>query len=342
MSNMDQQDGNRLDTTSQGQRHIPNQDQSDRILIVDDHVPNVQLLEAYLKSAGYEVISAFNGSQALEQLENGRLPDLILLDVMMPGINGYQVCQRIKTGHDTRRIPVMLVTALSELDDKVRGFEAGADEFLTKPIDKMELLLRVKSLLRNKHLHDDLENARDVIYALALAIEANDPYTRGHSERVAKYGTRLARRLGLSEVQQENMYNAGILHDVGKIGISEAILQKPGPLTAEEFRAVREHPAIGEKICRPLRSANMLLTIIRHHQERYDGKGYPDGLTGEDIPLEARIITVADAFDAMTSPRPYRPPMSRKQALDTLRREAGKQWDPEIVSEFLNLIREEE
>ena len=313
----------------------------DRIMIVDDSPQNVQLLEAYLVAAGYEVIPAYDGTEALQRLEGGEEPDLIVLDVMMPGLNGYQVCEEIKNRHDTQRIPVMMLTALSEIDDKVKGFEAGADEFLSKPVDKLELLLRVKSLLRTKHLNEDLENARDVIYTLALAIEANDPYTRGHSERVALYAARIAARMKLTEEQIDVIRNAGILHDIGKIGISEVILQKPGPLTDTELIAVQDHPAIGEKICKPLRSANLLLTVIRHHQERYDGRGYPDRLAGDNIPVEARVIAVADAYDAMTSPRPYRPPMSQRQVIGILQREAGKQWDPDVVRVFLELLDEE-
>jgi putative two-component system response regulator len=321
---------------------VPNNvQQKDRILIVDDSPQNVQLLEAYLTAAGYDVIPAYDGKEALELLNSKDEPDLVILDVMMPGLNGYQVCEMIKESHDWHRIPVMMLTALTEIDDKVKGFEAGADEFLSKPVDKLELLLRVKALLRTKHLNEDLESARDVIYTLALAIEANDPYTRGHSERVAQYGVLIAQRMDLEDEQVDTIRNAGILHDVGKIGISETILQKPGPLTETELIAVQDHPAIGEKICKPLRSANLLLTVIRHHQERYDGDGYPDRLAGEEIPIEARIISVADAFDAMTSPRPYRPPMSQRQVLGTLRREAGKQWDPTVVEVFLKMIAEE-
>ncbi|MFA5802281.1 MAG: HD domain-containing phosphohydrolase [Thermoleophilia bacterium] len=315
--------------------------ENDRILIVDDSTQNVQLLEAYLSAAGYEVISAYDGNEAIEKLNDGPLPDLIILDVMMPGLNGYQVCEHIKSCNDSNRIPVMLLTALQEIDDKVKGFEAGADEFLSKPVEKMELLIRVKALLRTKHLNEDLESARDVIYTLALAIEANDPYTRGHSERVAQYGASVAEHMDLTAGQQDVIRNAGILHDIGKIGISETILQKPGPLNEKELIAVQDHPAIGEKICKPLRSANLLLTIIRHHQERFDGDGYPDHLTGDEIPIEARIISVADAYDAMTSPRPYRPPMSQRQAFDTLRREAGKQWDPDVVRAFLEIVEDE-
>ncbi len=315
--------------------------QSDYILVVDDSEQNVQLLEAYLAADGYEVAAAYSGSEALEQLEGGRIPDLIILDIMMPGMNGYEVCRKVKESHETSRIPVMMLTALQDMDDKVKGFEAGADEFLSKPVEKMELLIRVKALLRTKHLNEDLESARNVIYTLALAIEANDPYTRGHSERVAEYAGRLAERLGLSDGQADIIRNAGILHDVGKIGISEAILQKPGPLTNEELVSVQDHPVIGEKICKPLRSANMLLKVIRHHQERFDGDGYPDGLRADQIPIEARVVAVADAYDAMTSPRPYRPPMSHRQVLDVLRRESGRQWDPEVVQEFLRMIKEE-
>jgi putative two-component system response regulator len=315
-------------------------DQDDKILIVDDSVQNVQLLEAYLVSAGYSIDSAYDGTEALERVkgDNGYQPDLIVLDVMMPGMSGFEVCKMIKEDPDLMRIPVMLLTALQDIDDKVKGYEAGADEFLSKPVDKLELLIRVKSMLRTKHLNEDLESARNVIYTLALAIEANDPYTRGHSERVAEIGTSLARELDLSEGQIETVRNAGVLHDIGKIGISETILQKPGPLTQEELTVVQDHPEIGEKICKPLRSANKVLTVIRHHQERFDGDGYPDGLKDEEIPVEARIIAVADAFDAMTSPRPYRPPMAIRQVLATLKRESGTQWDPEIVDIFLNLI----
>jgi len=321
---------------------VPNSiHQKDRILIVDDSPQNVQLLEAYLTAAGYDVIPAYDGKEALEQLDRNDDPDLIILDVMMPGLNGYQVCAMIKDSQAWHRIPVMMLTALTEIDDKVKGFEAGANEFLSKPVDKLELLLRVKALLRTKHLNEDLESARDVIYTLALAIEANDPYTRGHSERVAQYGVLIAQRMNLSDEQIDTIRNAGILHDVGKIGISETILQKPGPLTESELTAMQNHPAIGEKICKPLRSANLLLTVIRHHQERYDGDGYPDRLAGEDIPIEARIISVADAYDAMTSPRPYRPLMSQRQVLGTLRREAGRQWDPRVVEVFLDIIAEE-
>ncbi len=321
-------------------------DNRDKVLIVDDNVPNVQLLEAYLAGAGYKVICAYSGAEALEIVSSKKggdnLPDLVILDVMMPGVNGYQACRKIKAGDETRRIPVMLLTALQEIDDKVKGFEAGADEFLSKPIDKMELLIRVKSLLRTKHLNEDLESARNVIYTLALAIEASDPYTRGHSERVSEYGVRLAKRLNLSREQQDVIRNAGILHDIGKIGISETLLQKPGPLSSRELIAVQDHPAIGEKIVRPLRSANLLLTVIRHHQERYDGKGYPDHLLGNEIPVGARVVSVVDAYDAMTSPRPYRPPMSKRQALSTLEREAGKQWDPGIVTEFVAMMMMDE
>jgi putative two-component system response regulator len=311
----------------------------DRILIVDDSVQNVQLLEAYLISAGYDIECVYSGKDALATImDNGSTPpDLIILDVMMPGMSGFEVCETIKNDPDHMRIPVMLLTALQDIEDKVKGYEAGADEFLSKPIDKLEMLIRVKSMLRAKRLNEDLESARNVIYTLALAIEANDPYTRGHSERVSQIGIRIAQELDLSREQQETIRNAGVLHDIGKIGISETILQKPGPLTEDELLVVQDHPEIGEKICAPLRSANKVLTVIRHHQERHDGDGYPDGLKGDEIPIEARIISVADAYDAMTSPRPYRPPMPLRQVLDTLKRESGKQWDPQIVDIFLKL-----
>jgi len=310
----------------------------DHILVVDDSPQNVDLLKAFLAPAGYKVTSAQCGEEALERLTEDELPDLVILDVMMPGIDGYHVCEKIKADHVTGRLPVIMLTALTAIDDKVRGYDAGADDFLSKPVDRLELLLRVKTLLRTKHLNEDLESARDVIYTLALAIEANDPYTRGHSERVSHYGVRIAEYMDLDDDQIDVIRNAGILHDIGKIGISDSILKKPGPLTDQEMRAVQNHPVIGEKICKPLRSANVLLTIIRHHQERFDGDGYPDRLAGAAIPIEARVISVADAYDAMTSPRPYRPALSPHHVLSTLRSDEGQQWDPDVVEAFLQLM----
>lgn len=313
---------------------------TDRVLVCDDAPENVELLEALLVAEGYEVVCAYHGEECISKALKEQ-PDLILLDVVMPGLSGFDVCRQLKENDATRFIPIVMITALSELEDKIKGIEVGADEFLIKPINKMELVARAKSLVRAKRLHDQLDNAENVIYSLALAIEAKDPYTEGHTERVGYYASELAKRLDLSEEYQQTLKNAGALHDVGKMGVSEAILQKPGPLTEMEMDEIRNHSAMGERICKPLRIANLLLPIIRHHHERWDGTGYPDGLKGQDIPIGARIMAIADAFDAMTTDRPYRARLSEKQAINILRTEAGAQWDPELVQAFVALINEE-
>ncbi|MFQ5574335.1 MAG: HD domain-containing phosphohydrolase [Terriglobia bacterium] len=317
--------------------HVLQETNVSRVLVVDDNKATRELLIDCLKEAGYEVISAVDGHQALEIVESAR-PDLVLLDVMMPGVDGYHVCAQIKGSDETRFIPVVMVSVLSDVKDRVKGIEVGADDFLNKPVSRVELLTRVKSLLRAKYLNEALETVRNVIFSLSAAIEASDPYLKGHSERVADYSACFAQFLGLSEKDQELLTNAGMLHDVGKIGISKEVLHKPGPLTDAEFAQIRTHPISSEKICQPLRSSSPLLPVIRHHQERYDGKGYPDGLKGDEIPLGARMLAIADAYDALTSQRSYRGAMTRDEALDVLRKGAGQQWDPELIGKFVQLM----
>ncbi len=308
-----------------------------KILIVDDNQQNLELLEAYLSGADYHVIKASNGEEALQKVAQDP-PDLVLLDLIMPKLDGFEVCQRLKGDEATRLIPIVMTTTLQEMEDRIKGIEAGADDYLTKPIIKRELMARVRSLLRVKHLNDQLERTEGVISSLALAVEARDPYTEGHCERMSDFSFRLAREIGLPEEEQGVIKSAGILHDIGKIGVPDAILLKPGPLTTEEFAIMKEHPVTGERICRPLRTARLLLPMIRHHHERMDGLGYPDGLRGEEIPIGARIITVADVYDALTSTRPYRPEIPRKKAIQMLREEAGRQLDPLLVEAFIEII----
>lgn len=316
------------------------QEISSRVLIVDDNPQNIELLRTYLQAEGYETDEALDGEEALAAIERNE-PDLVLLDVMMPKLNGYEVCERLKANEKTRFIPVVMVTALSEMEDKIRGLEVGTDDFLSKPFNRHELLARVRSLLRIRHYYADLDHSQDIIITLALAVEAKDPYTRGHSERVADYAGKLARLAGLAPREQKNIYRAGLLHDIGKIGVSEAYLHKPGPLSVDEQEIVRDHPVRGEQICKPLKSLKHILPAIRHHHERYNGKGYPDGLKGEDIPLEARILAVADIYDALTSDRPYRVGLPTERALDILQAEADQDnWDPHLVAIFVNYLRE--
>lgn len=308
-----------------------------KVLAVDDSRENLELIQALLGVAGYEVVTASNGEEALVVVEK-ESPDLILIDAMMPKMDGFEACARLKSREETRLIPVVLITPVQETEYKIRGFEAGVDDFVHRPINSVELLARVRCLVRTKRLNDELVNVENIILALATAIEAKDPYTEGHVDRVASYALSLGREAGLAPWELQLLRKAAILHDVGKIGVEESILLKPGPLSEQEFNQVKRHTIIGEKICRPLGQDRLILEVIRHHHERYDGKGYPDQLTGENIPIAARIMAVVDAYDALTSDRPYRSRLSQEQALQILKQEAGKQFDPEIAMAFVSML----
>jgi len=313
-----------------------------RILVVDDNPHARELLRAALVAEGYTVTLAEGGEEALAKVAE-EVPELILLDINMPGLNGYEVCSRLKGTEATRLIPIIFLTSMSDLEDRLRGIEVGADDFLTKPFRKVELLARAKSLLRVKRLNDRLENAENVLFALANAIEAKDPYTEGHIFRVATLALKLGRRLGLSAEHQESLWKGGILHDIGKIGVPDAILNKAGRLTPEEVAQMQVHAIVGERICQPLRSIRYLLPVIRHHHEKFNGTGYPDGLRGEAIPITARIVGIVDMYDALITDRPYRPRLSREEAFGILRAGAADgTLDPELVASFITMVREEE
>jgi putative two-component system response regulator len=308
-----------------------------KVLAVDASRENLELIQALLSVDGYQVITASNGAEALVMVEK-ESPDLILVDATMPKMDGFEVCAVLKSKEETRLIPVLLVTPIEETEHKIRGFEAGVDDFLHRPINSVELLARVKCLVRTKRLNDELVNVENAIIALATAIEAKDPYTEGHVERVASYALTLGKEVRLAPWELRALHKAAILHDVGKIGVDESILLKPGSLTEEEFNQLKTHTIIGERICRPLGRNRLILEVIRHHHERYDVKGYPDGLAGEDIPIAARIMAVVDAYDALTSDRPYRARRSQEQAVEILKQEAGKQFDPKIATAFISLL----
>ena len=313
-------------------------DSSHKILVIDDNVTNVELLEAYLFAAGHEVITAYDGQSGLQRAFDDD-PHLVLLDIMMPGIDGYEVCRQLKSHEKTRFIPIIMITALTDIEDKIKGLDVGADDFLSKPFNKHELMARVRSLLRIKRLHDDLDSSEDIILTLALALEAKDPYTKGHSERVATLAKDLARAIGLSEREQDRIHKAGILHDIGKIGVSGKVLTKKGSLGKEEYDDVISHPSIGATICQPLKSLADIIPMIKHHHERFDGTGKPDGLMGHKIPLGARIISIADTYDAMTSTRPYRNAMEKEDALEIFEHEINNgQWDSALVTHLIDMI----
>jgi putative two-component system response regulator len=310
------------------------------ILVADDEIANCDLLEGLLGGAGYDVVCVQDGLRALRAVRESRI-DLVLLDVMMPGKTGFSACVSLKSQPETRLIPVVMVTGLTGTDDRVHGAMCGADDFLSKPVNKQELLARVQSLLRIKEFTDELENSENVLFSLALTIEAKDHYTEGHCDRLARYSVALGGRLKLSEEMKEALRRAGIVHDIGKVTVPEHILLKPGPLTDEEWAVMKQHPVVGERICSPLKSFRMALPGIRHHHEKRDGSGYPDGLKGDDIPLIARILQTVDVYDALTTDRPYRKALPHEKVFSIMREEVRRGWwDGSLLDELELLIRE--
>jgi cyclic di-GMP phosphodiesterase len=312
---------------------------SPKILIVDDESRSRAALEVLLRREGYELHVASDGPSALAACASIQ-PDMILLDVLMPGLDGFEVCKRIKARPETRLTPVVLITGLSDTGDRIKGINAGADDFLSKPIDLNELLARTRSLIKLKQYTDELEHAESVLFSLALSIEARDPYTRGHCERLAEMSSRLGEKLNLSEEHVTALRRAGIVHDVGKVVVPDAILLKPGPLSDQEMEVVKKHPVVGETICAPLKIFRPVLPIIRHHHERYDGSGYPDHLHAGEIPLTARVLQLADVYDALTTDRPYRKADKPEIALDVMSNEAKRGWwDRDLFDAFREMIR---
>ncbi|MHB1193634.1 MAG: HD-GYP domain-containing protein [Longimicrobiales bacterium] len=310
------------------------------VLVVDDDALMRGTLSRLLRAEGLDVVAEVDGAGALESVHLLR-PDLVLMDVMMPGMSGLDVCRLLKDDPATRLIPVLLLTG-EDAANRVRGLEAGADDFLSKPPERLELLARVKSLLRQKGHTDRLVEAESVVLSLGRSIEGKDPNTEGHCERLATFGTRLGIRLGLDQATVEAISRGGYLHDIGKVAVPDSILLKAGALTAEEWVIMKKHPLTGEHICAPVRSFRRVLPIIRHHHERWDGSGYPDGLAGEDIPLTARVLQTVDVFDALTTHRPYKVALSPEEALDTMESEVARGWwDPSCFEAFASMARED-
>jgi putative two-component system response regulator len=309
-----------------------------RILVVDDNPSVAQLLEQLLGSEGHAVETARDGIEALACVAE-RPPDLILLDLDMPRLAGFEVCRQVKNASGTRLIPIIIITAQSAFQSKQQAWELGADDFLTKPFHRVEVLARCKCLLRLKGLIEERESAEAVVFALARAVEAKSPYTHGHSERVKELALQLAAQLDLPARDCRLLSKGALLHDIGKISTPDAILNKPGPLTREEFAIVKDHTWQGAHIVEPLQSLRDAVPLIRWHHERLDGRGYPDGLKGEQIPLLVRLLAVADVYDSLASKRPYRPPMAHGRCLDMLRDNAAEAGlDPELVDGFCTLM----
>jgi putative two-component system response regulator len=308
------------------------------ILVADDNSSNLVLMSVLLETRGYSVLLARNGQEALDLMLT-RDPTVALLDVDMPKLTGFEVCQITKTNPATWLIPIVLVTGLASTDDRIRGINCGADDFLTKPVNEEELIARVRSLVRLKEFTDELENAESVLFSLVRSIEAKDPYTEGHCNRRSKYSQELGERLGLSSHHCRALHLGGIVHDIGKVAVPEHILLKPGPLTPEERKIMEQHPVVGELICAPLKSFRHVLPIIRHHHEKLDGSGYPDGLKGNEIPLTARIVQTVDIYDALSTDRPYHKALPAEKVFAIMHEEAKRGWrDCSLIFELASLL----
>lgn len=310
-----------------------------KILVVDDHPSSRMTAVALLSVEGYEVLEADSGPKALERVSQSN-PDLILLDVMMPGMDGFEVCRRLKEDEQTRLIPVVFITALNDKRSRIMGIEVGGDDFLSKPFDRLELSARVKSLVRQKRLNEDLDHAEQVLFSIARAVESRDPNTGDHCERLVSMGKAFGEYIHLSRTDIRNLMWGGYLHDIGKVGIPDAVLLKQGRFTPEEREIMNRHVLIGEKICKPLRTMRGVLPIIRNHHERWDGSGYPDGLAGNQIPYLAQVFQIIDIYDALTSERPYKQAFTSEEALAMLVEETEKGWrNPTLIAQFTEFIK---
>jgi len=295
------------------------------VLVVDSLDANLRQLQHLLTDAGYAVSLARDGAEAIARIELAR-PDVVLMDVGMPHLDGFAACAELRQRSTTRLMPVVLMTSRYQPADRIRAIEVGADDFFVKPVDVVELCARLQALVRFKRYTDEVDSAESVILSLAMTVEARDACTDGHCQRLASYGVTLGRTLGLGEEDLAALYRGGYLHDLGKIATPDAILNKPGPLTPDEFEQIKLHPVVGEQLCGNLRVLSRVRPIVRHHHERLDGSGYPDGLVGDAIPLLAQIIGIVDVYDALTTWRPYREAYPQQVAFRHLREEVARGW----------------
>jgi putative two-component system response regulator len=309
-----------------------------RILVVDDEAPNRGLVRKVLEPMGYEIAEAADGEEAVAEI-SARPPDLVLLDLIMPKMDGYSVLRTIKSDPRTRLIPVVMLTSHDQLVEKIRAVQIGVDDYLVKPFNLHELTARVKSLVSLKQFTDELEHASRVVESFAVCVESRDRYTGNHCKRLGAYGARVGRALGLGDEDLKTLHLGGALHDIGKIAISDLILNKPGRLTPEEFLQMKSHSAVGSDLLRPMRTLERVYPLVRHHHEKLDGSGYPDGLRGAEIPLLVRITSVVDVFDALHTRRSYKEAFPIDRCLGILREEAGKGWwDRDVVEALATVL----
>jgi putative two-component system response regulator len=305
------------------------------VLVIEDDHTQRQLLVRLLESSSYQAIGVADGETGLRAVVEHQ-PDLVLLDLNLPRIDGFEVCRHLRSEPLTSTLPVIVVTGHTSTEDMVAALDAGADDFITKPFQHVELLARMRSAMRLRRAMTSLEKAAQIVAALSNAVEAKDANLIHHCRWLARHAARVAVSVGLRGEELEAVAYGALLHDVGKIGVPGYLLRKEGPLSDDEWRLMRQHPEIGERICRPLTASRGMAPVIRHHHERFDGRGYPDGLRGDQIPLGARIVAIADAYEAIVHGRPYQPAKSHELALDELERLAGRQFDPTLVPIFLD------
>ncbi len=308
-----------------------------KILVIEDLEHINKLICSYLENDGYEVFSASNGKTGLK-LFNKHYPDLVITDVVMPETNGYEVCRQIKSKESTRLIPVVLLTSLDDNESYIKGMDVGADDFLIKPINKFLFLARINSLLRVKKLNDKLDNSWNLLFSLARVVEAKDKSTEDHTQRVGNLAKKFGEYLNLSDEETDTLFKGGVLHDIGKIGVPDNILNKSGKLTPTEYDKMKNHTTIGKEICEPLQSMTDIIDIVLYHHEKWDGNGYPEGLKGKKIPLFAQIVSISDVYDAITSHRQYRKSFSKEKAIEFILSERNKSFETKLVDIFINNI----
>ena len=305
-----------------------------KVLIADDDEAILTFLDITLNQYNFEVAKAKDGEEALSLLKSFK-PDIVLLDINMPKIDGFQVLSAIKNDKKMRLVPVIMLTAY--VDEEEKALLKGASDFLSKPFSMKSLMARINSHMHMKKYTDQLEDIDDLLYLLAKIAEAKDGYTESHLKRVRQYSLLLGNKIKLDENDLLKLERGAVLHDIGKIGVPDKILLKAGKFTVTEYENMKEHTIVGWRICSTLRTLKDEISLIpKYHQERWDGKGYPEGLKGDEIPLIVRIVTLCDAFDAMTTDRPYRKRLSYEQAFSEIERVSGKQFDPELAKVFLS------
>ena len=327
---------------------------ADWVVVVDDDIMNLKIAGRILSTNNMRVTALKSGQALLDYIKENETPDLILLDINMPGMDGFETLKKLREQEvGQEEIPVIFLTANDDENSETKGLSLGAMDFIKKPFVPEVLTLRVRHIIDlirlQRNLSQEVEKKTEeneklfmhVVHSLADAIDAKDTYTNGHSGRVAKYSKEIARRYGYSEKAQGDIYMMGLLHDVGKIGVPDAVINKPAKLTDEEFAMIKNHPAMGSRILKNIKEMPALATGARWHHEKYGGGGYPDGLSGNDIPEEARIIAVADAYDAMSSRRSYRDVLPQEVVRGEIEKGKGTQFDPKFADIMLSMIDED-